>query len=82
MFIDFFYYLKGKLSVSITEFLTLLEAFDKRLIPDMVSYYYTCRSILVKSEHDFDMFDRCLQHFINTWKLNSPSLLRMRFGIG
>jgi len=76
MFIDFFYYLKGKLSVSITEFLTLLEAFDKRLIPDMVSYYYTCRSILVKSEHDFDMFDRCFAAFYKDMEVEFPQSIK------
>ncbi len=72
MFIDFFYFLKGKLKVSITEFLMLIEAFDKGLIADMVTYYYTARSVLVKSEHDFDMFDRCFASFYKDMKVEFP----------
>ncbi len=76
MFVDFFYFLKGKLPVSITEFLTLLEAFDKGLISDMVSYYYTCRSILVKSEHDFDIFDRCFASFYKDMDIEFPQSIK------
>lgn len=39
MFLDYFFYLKEILPVSITEFLTLLEALNKGLIKNMVEFY-------------------------------------------
>jgi uncharacterized protein with von Willebrand factor type A (vWA) domain len=63
MFIDFFYYLKERLPVSITEYMTLMEALNKGLIHNMVEFYYISRSILCKSEHQFDMYDIAFAHF-------------------
>ena len=51
MFVEFFYYLKERLSVSITEYLTLLEALNKGLIKNFLDFYYISRSILCKNEH-------------------------------
>jgi len=60
MFIDFFFELKkAKLPVSLREFLTLLEAMDKRVVQFSVDdFYYLSRACLVKDERNLDKFDR------------------------
>ena len=60
MLIDFFYQLKdAKVPVSIKEFLTLLEALDKRVISGSLDdFYYLARTCLVKDEKHFDKFDK------------------------
>ena len=54
MFIDFFYTLKAKgLDISMTEWLTFMEALDKGLVDSNFSqFYYVSRMILVKYESD------------------------------
>ena len=66
MFEEFLYTLRrGGLKVSLTEWMSLMEALDKGLHrSSFTSFYYLCRCLLVKSEADFDRFDRCfLQYF-------------------
>lgn len=60
MLVDFFYALReAKLPVSLTEFLTLHEALERRVIgPSLDEFYYLARSALVKDEKLFDRFDR------------------------
>src|SRR4051812_28470956 len=60
MLIEFFLKLKqGGLPVSVREFLTLLEALDKRVISGSVDdFYYLSRACLVKDESNYDKFDR------------------------
>ena len=59
MFLEFFYLLRAKgLEVSINECMTLMEALDKGLAhSSFLSFYYLCRSILIKTEADYDKFD-------------------------
>ena len=59
MFSPFFYILKAKgLDVSLTEWLTLMDALDKGLCESNIDkFYYVARMILVKSEADYDKFD-------------------------
>jgi uncharacterized protein len=62
--IDFFYTLRAaKLKVSVTEYLTLLEAMQAGVIdddggPSVDKFYYLARTALVKDESQFDKFDR------------------------
>ncbi len=65
MLIDFFLKLKShKLPVSIKEYLTLLEAMDKKVIGQSVDeFYYLSRTALVKDEANFDKFDRAFAEF-------------------
>src|SRR5439155_681864 len=65
LLIDFFLKLKShKLPVSIKEYLTLLEAMDKKVIGQSVDeFYYLSRSALVKDEANFDKFDRAFAEF-------------------
>ncbi len=59
MFSAFFYLLRNRgLNVSMSEWLTFVEAMDKGLFSaNFTQFYYLSRSILVKSEADFDKFD-------------------------
>ena len=59
MFISFFYLLRARgLNVSLNEWLALIEALDKGLCKaSLLDFYHLCRSILVKSETDYDKFD-------------------------
>jgi len=57
--IDFFLHLKQRgLPVSVTEFLTLLEALQARVVAvDSESFYLLARTTLVKDESRYDLFD-------------------------
>src|SRR5579859_4729628 len=65
MLIDFFLKLKShKLPVSIKEYLTLLEAMQKKVIePSIDQFYYLSRTALVKDEANYDKFDRAFAEF-------------------
>ena len=58
---DFLFLLrKSGLNVSLTEWMSLMEALDKGLHgASFTGFYHLCRCLLVKSEADFDRFDRC-----------------------
>jgi uncharacterized protein with von Willebrand factor type A (vWA) domain len=60
MLLDLFFALRqGGLKVTLTEFLTLLEALEKRLaVLSIDDFYYLARGCLVKDEAQFDRFDR------------------------
>jgi len=63
MFIDFFYKVKDYgIPVSPTSFLTLHRALDKGLISSLEDFYTASRSILIKSERYFDLFDQIFAH--------------------
>ena len=60
MLVDFFYRLRGAdIPVSLTEYLTLMSALEKRISMWSVdNFYYLARASLVKDERHFDRFDR------------------------
>lgn len=63
MFIDFFYTLKDQgVPVTPTAFLTLHKALSKGLIRTLDDFYTASRSILVKSERYFDLYDQVFAH--------------------
>jgi uncharacterized protein with von Willebrand factor type A (vWA) domain len=63
MFIDFFYKVKDYgIPVSPTSFLTLHRALNKGLISSLEDFYTASRSILIKSERYFDLFDQIFAH--------------------
>ena len=72
MFVEYFYYLKERLPISITEYMTLMEALNKGLIHNMVEFYYTSRSILCKNEHHFDIYDIAFANFFKEAMLKFP----------
>jgi hypothetical protein len=63
MFIDFFYTLKNVgIPVSPTSFLTLHRALRTGLVNSLDDFYTASRSILVKSERYFDLYDQAFAH--------------------
>lgn len=63
MFIDFFYKIKDHgIPVSPTSFLTLHKALATGLVNSLDDFYTASRSILVKSERYFDLYDQVFAH--------------------
>lgn len=67
MFLNFFYLLRAKgISVSSNEWLMLMDALQKGLHQCSLSaFYLLCRSLVVKSETDFDLFDQAFSEFFS-----------------
>jgi uncharacterized protein with von Willebrand factor type A (vWA) domain len=64
MFTDFFYTLKEKkVPVSMTEWMTLMEALSRGYIKSLDDFYYLARAILVKSEAHYDQYDAAFQQY-------------------
>lgn len=59
MFIDFFYMLKAYgVPVSITEWMTLMEALGRGMaLSSLSAFYHLARAVLVKSETHYDRYD-------------------------
>jgi uncharacterized protein len=63
MFIQFFYSLKeAGIPVSPTSFLTFHKAMSSGLVNSLDDFYITARSVLIKSERHFDLYDRIFAH--------------------
>ena len=71
MFTSFFYLLRARgLKVSLNEWMSRIEALDKGLHgSSFTGFYYLCRSVLVKSEADFDKFDGAFLEFFKDMEL-------------
>ncbi len=78
MFVEYFYYLKDRLPVSLTEYMTLIEALDKGLIHNMVEFYYISRSLLCKNEHHFDIYDIAFANFFKDASLKFPDEIKQQ----
>jgi uncharacterized protein with von Willebrand factor type A (vWA) domain len=64
MFINFFYKLKEVgIPVSPTSFLTLQKALSKGLVQTLDDFYITARSVLIKSERYFDLYDQVFAYY-------------------
>ena len=65
MFLDFFYLLRARgLKVSLNEWLSLIEALDKGLVSSsLTDFYHLCRSVLIKSETEYDKFDQVFSEY-------------------
>ncbi|MDY0360819.1 MAG: hypothetical protein RBR08_05145 [Desulforegulaceae bacterium] len=64
MFTGFFYTLKNVgVPVNPTAFLRLQEALKKGLITSMDDFYFAARTILIKSERYFDIYDQVYAHY-------------------
>jgi uncharacterized protein with von Willebrand factor type A (vWA) domain len=91
MFTDFFYILRNrKVPVSITEWMTLMEALAKGYITNLDEFYFLARAILVKSEAYYDHYDVAFQEYFkgieappeiseDIWDWLRDSLDRMAF---
>ena len=63
MFVEFFYQLRDAgIPVTPTSFLKFQEALKMGLVTSLDDFYTAARSILVKSERYFDMYDRIFAH--------------------
>jgi uncharacterized protein with von Willebrand factor type A (vWA) domain len=64
MFIDFFFQLKNHgVPVTPTAFLTLHKALGLGLVDSLEAFYTVSRSVLVKSERYFDLYDQVFAHY-------------------
>ncbi len=78
MFIDFFYTLKDVgIPVSPTSFLTLHKALNKGLVNSLNDFYTSSRTILIKSERYFDLFDQVFAHHFQGAELPDPEGLEL-----
>lgn len=77
MLVPFFYKLReAGVPVSITEFLTLLEALQARLAQaNAEEFYFLARAALVKDERHFDRFDRAFAAYFKAAEHTFESLL-------
>ncbi len=66
MFINFFYTLKEVgIPVNPTSFLTLQKALSRGLINTLDDFYTSARTILIKGERYFDLFDQVFAHYFH-----------------
>jgi len=73
MFTKFFYLLRQVgVPVSPTSFLRLQKALSMGLITSIDDFYTTARSILVKSERYFDLYDQVFAHHFEGAELEDP----------
>jgi len=73
MFINFFYLLRHVgIPVSPTSFLRLQKALSMGLITSIDDFYTVARSILVKSERYFDLYDQVFAHYFQGAELKDP----------
>lgn len=79
MFLEFFYLLRARgLEVSLNEWMTLIEALDKGLAnSSLLGFYYLCRSILIKTESEYDKFDTVFSEYFAG--IESPEDLPQEF---
>ena len=73
MFTTFFYTLKQVgIPVSPTSFLRLQKALSIGLINSLNDFYTAARTILVKSERYFDLYDQVFAHHFEGAELTDP----------
>ena len=73
MFIEFFYKMKEVgIPISPTSFLTLQRALSTGLVSSLDEFYTAARSILVKSERYFDLFDQVFAHHFEGVEMPDP----------
>lgn len=65
MFTGFFYFLREKgMDVSLSEWLSLIDALDKGLVhSSFTEFYYVSRMILAKNEFDYDKYDMIFNEY-------------------
>ncbi len=73
MFIDFFYNLKeAGIPVTPTAFLCLHKALSKGLVVSMEDFYTVARTVLVKSEKNFDLYDQVFAYQFQGAEFEDP----------
>lgn len=76
MFMQFFYLLRARgLNVSMNEWMTFVEAMNNGLSEaNFTRFYYLSRSILVKTEAEYDKFDRAFLEFFKDMEFENDEL--------
>ena len=78
MFTNFFYLLRHMgIPVSPTSFLRLQKALGQGLITSIDDFYTAARTILVKSEKYFDLYDQVFAHHFEGAELKEPDELEL-----
>ncbi|MGQ9653596.1 MAG: vWA domain-containing protein [Thermodesulfobacteriota bacterium] len=78
MFVDFFYMLKKVgIPVTPTSFLRLHAALKKGLINSIDDFYVGARTILIKSERYFDLYDQVFAHRFHGIEFKDPDELEL-----
>jgi len=73
MFIPFFYEMrKAGIPVSPTSFLRLQKALSMGLVNSVKDFYTSARTVLVKSERYFDLYDRLFAHYFEGTEFEPP----------
>ncbi|MGM0575777.1 MAG: vWA domain-containing protein [Myxococcota bacterium] len=74
LFGDLFYALRAAgLQVSLSEWMTLMEALSERVVaPSLVDFYRVARAILVKHEAQFDLWDQVFAHVFGDAEMPTP----------
>lgn len=67
MFISFFQYVKkAGIPITLVDLFSLLEALDKQVVEDSIEdFYFLCKTTWIKSEHQYDLFDRLFGAFFH-----------------
>lgn len=65
MFVDFFFFLRSRgIKVSLPEWMGLMEALGRGLASaSLTQFYHLCRSLCVKNEAQYDLYDQCFASF-------------------
>jgi len=73
MFVDFFYLLRSVgIPVTPTSFLRLQKALGSGLINSLDDFYTAARTILIKSEKYFDLYDQAFAHHFKGVEMKDP----------
>lgn len=79
MFTNFFYLLRDLgIPVTPTSFLQLQKALSMGLINSLDDFYVAARSILIKSERYFDLYDQAFAHYFHGVELEEPDELELK----
>ena len=79
MFVRFFYMLREKgVPVTPTSFLRLQKALSLGVIGSVDDFYTAARSILVKSERYFDIYDQLFAHYFKGAQSDDAGRCRAR----
>lgn len=71
MFVDFFFLLRNAgIPVTPTAFLRLQKALSSGLVSSLNEFYIAARSILIKTERQFDLYDRIFAHYFQGQELD------------
>jgi uncharacterized protein len=78
MFVNFFYFIKQVgIPVSPTSFLRLQRALSIGLVNSLEEFYIAARTILVKSERYFDLYDQAFAHHFKGVEFKEPDAFEL-----